>query len=220
MDKHTHQKVFSNERLQKYVDFYAGDEEKALLLYQCNINLSESFYPLLSIFEVALRNSMNRELTKSYGTPDWYSHLSSTPGLKDLNREITLAIRHINKRGETVTGSKVVAELTLGFWVRLFNAEYERILWKDLRKSFPFMPKKERQRHKVSVPLNKIRNFRNRVYHNEPISWSLIALENIYDETVQVLKWLNEQLPEYANKTCRFQEVMQQARTKLHTTSS
>ena len=38
-----------------------------------------------------------------------------------------------------IVPSKVIAEITLGFWVRLFNAEFERILWKDLRRAFPFM---------------------------------------------------------------------------------
>ncbi len=44
----------------------------------------------------------------------------------------------------------------LGFWVSLLNSEYERLLWKDLRRAFPFMPKKDRQRKNVSAPLNTI----------------------------------------------------------------
>jgi hypothetical protein len=215
MDAYTHQKVFSNERMQKYLAYHTNDETRALELYKANIQLSESFYPILSIFEVALRNSLNRELGKRYGTPDWYVHLAAEPGAKDLKREITLAQRHITKRMETITGAKVVAELTLGFWVRLLNAEYERILWKDLRRAFPFMEKKLRQRHKVSVPLNKIRNFRNRVYHNEPIAWRFPALELIYSEILEVLGWLNSDLPEYAAGICRFESELTSIRQRL-----
>lgn len=55
----------------------------------------------------------------------------------------------------------------------LLNNEYERVLWKDLRRAFPFMPKERRQRKNVSAPLNRFRAFRNRVFHNESICWNL-----------------------------------------------
>ena len=105
----------------KYIDKNPANLNKALLHYQINIKLSESFYSLLSIFEVALRNSLNRELTSLYGTQDWYLHVGSVPGLKDLRREINMAQNHITKRKEIVKGSKIVDELTLGFWVRILN---------------------------------------------------------------------------------------------------
>ena len=215
MNTHNHEKVFSTERMQRYLQFHSSNEQRALIHYQANILLSETFYPLLSIFEVALRNSLNRELTKHFGTTEWYLKMGSVPGLKDLNREITIAKKHISKRGETITGSKVVAELTLGFWVRLLNAEYERILWKSLRMAFPFLIKKERQRHKVSVPLNKIRNFRNRVYHNEPIAWKFQALESIHLELMEVMGWINNELPQYAQGISRFNNVLASIRIQL-----
>jgi hypothetical protein len=207
--------VFSTERIQKYLNFHSGIESKAIIHYRANILLSESFYPLLSVFEVALRNSLNRELSRHFATSDWYAHFATTPGLSDINREITTAIRHITKREETITGTKVVAELTLGFWVRLLNAEYELILWKSLRIAFPFMPKRIRQRHAVSVPLNKIRYFRNRVYHNEPVSWNFTTLETIHNDIMEVLGWLNNELPSYGRSVSRFNEVLKQAKLDI-----
>ena len=62
-----------------------------------------------------------------------------------------------------------MAELTLGFWVSLLNTEYERTLWQALRRAFPYMPRRERQRRNVSAPLNTFRRFRNRIFHNESI---------------------------------------------------
>ena len=202
------EKVFSIERMEKYFNVHLNDDVKAIKHYHANVALSEAFYPILSIFEVALRNSINRELIKLFNTQDWYLNIQTTPGLKDLNKSITIAKTQINKRGEIITGSKVVAELTLGFWVRLFNAEYELILWKDIRRAFPYMPKNERKRNNLSAPLNKIRNFRNRVYHNEPIAWNLNALESIHLEIITVLGWLNNELPNFANEISRFQEVL------------
>lgn len=215
MNSQIHQKVFSAERMQKYLHLHSGNESKAIIHYRSNILISESFYPLLSVFEVALRNSLNQELSRHFATGEWYAHFAVTPGLSDINREISTAIRHITNREETITGPKVVAELTLGFWVRLLNVEYEQILWKSLRRAFPFMPKNIRQRHKVSVPLNKIRYFRNRVYHNEPISWNFPFLETIHQEIIEVSGWLNNELPAYTKGISRFNSVLEQTKSEL-----
>jgi hypothetical protein len=214
MDKRFIQKIFSNERTQKYFDLHQN-EAKAIRHYLVNLYASEAFYPVLSMFEVALRNSLNRELTSMFNTKEWYTQLHATPKLSNLDREITLAINHITKRGEFVNSSKVVAELTLGFWVRVFNAEYEMVLWKDLRRAFPFMPKVERQRHNVSASLNRIRNFRNRVYHNEPIAWNIDYLEEMHIEICSVLAWLNKDLPTFAISVDRVKNVLEKAREDL-----
>ena len=215
MDAYTHKKVFSSERMQKYFDIHHPNEEKGLLHYKMNIRVSEASYPLLSIFEVALRNSLNKELIKHFGTTDWFLCIEADPALKDLRSEIATAKRHIYKRGETITTSKVIGELTLGFWVRILNVEYELILWKSLRRAFPFMPKQDRKRHMVSSPLNRIRDFRNRVYHNEQISWRLDKVEEIHHVILIVLGWLNSELPEYVKSITRFDEVIVQARQEL-----
>ena len=182
MDKHFYEKVFSTQRMENYFNRYPNDERKAITHYKSNIELSESFYSVLSMFEVALRNSLNRELTEYFGTNDWYLRVESVPGLRNLKSSINTAKRHIANRNETITANKVIAELTLGFWVRLFNAEYELILWKPLRKAFPYLEKQRRQRNNVSAPINKIRDFRNRVFHHEPISWNLERLEETHTD--------------------------------------
>ena len=82
MDKHYYDKIFSTERMRKYFEKYPNEESKAIEHYHLNIELSESFYPLLSIFEVALRNSLNRELITFFGTSDWYLKMVATTGLK------------------------------------------------------------------------------------------------------------------------------------------
>jgi hypothetical protein len=214
MDRIEFEKAFSKERMGRYFAQW-NDDEKAFLHYQWNIRLSESFYPVLSIYEVALRNSLDRELTRMYGSPEWYNNLSNTPGLRDLSKEITRAMNHITKRGEQITPSKVVAELNLGFWTRLFNTEYELILWKDLRKAFPFMPKSDRKRANVSSSLNRIRSFRNRIYHNEGIAWNLKELEKQHRNLHQTLGWLNKRLPIYTNAIDRFPTLWPQVQIDL-----
>jgi hypothetical protein len=52
--------VFSSARLNKYKIACDGDNIKALILYRHNIKLCQKFYGVLNVFEVALRNAIDR----------------------------------------------------------------------------------------------------------------------------------------------------------------
>lgn len=201
------EKVFSGKRMERYFALYPEDEQRALLHYRCNIQLSEAMYVSLSVFEVTLRNALCRELKQMAGRDDWYVVFPNTPGLSGLNRYITQAAKQISGRHEQITPSKIIAELTLGFWVSLLNSEYERILWKDLRRAFPFMPKAKRKRKHISAPLNRFRTFRNRVFHNESICWNIERVKEIHSEIIEVLGWMNRDVPNWLAQYDRFQSV-------------
>ena len=200
------EKVFSNKRMERYFRLYE-DEKRAIDHYRSNIELAESFYPCLSVFEVTLRNALSRELETMAGREDWYSIFPTTPGLVNLNRYITQAQKQIINRKENVTPAKVIAELTLGFWVSLLNSEYERLLWKHLRRAFPYMPKHLRQRKNVSAPLNSFRTFRNRVFHHESICWNLHRVSEIHDSLFLMLEWMNKDLPLWLKPIDRFEDT-------------
>lgn len=66
-----------------------------------------------------------------------------------------------------ITFGQLVAQLTLGFWKRLFSADYEASLWgRSLKKLFPD-PKFSRAR--AADSLETIYQARNRIAHHEPI---------------------------------------------------
>ena len=207
-DKTFFEIMFSSVRMRPYFDRYSGDEKKALRHYRQNIQLAEALLPSLSIYEVALRNSLIRELERMTGRKDWYTCFSTVPAMKALDIQVDAAKQHIVKRRELVTSDKINGELTMGFWVLLFNAKYERYLWKDLRKAFPYMPKSKRQRKYVSAPLNDIRTLRNRVFHNESISWSLTRLEDLHGSILEVCSWINPRLPLWIKTVERFSKVV------------
>ncbi len=208
-------KVFSDKRMERYFTLYPDNETKAITHYACNLKLSEAIYPSISVFEVTLRNALSRELRQMTGRDDWYSVFPNTPGLSDLNRYITKAAKQISGRHETITPDKIVAELTLGFWVSLLNSEYERILWKDLRRAFPYIPKAVRQRKNISAPLNRFRSLRNRVFHNESVCWNLSRVIDIHTEIITVLGWMNKDVPNWLSAYDRFPEVIIEIRKTL-----
>lgn len=200
------EKIFSSKRMERYCHLY-DDENYAIIHYQCNIELAESFYPCLSVLEVALRNALCRELVTMTGREDWYTTFFCIPGLSNLTKYITKASKQISGRREIVTPSKIVAELTLGFWVSLLNVEYEVLLWKHLRRAFPYMPKQLRQRKNVSTPLNSFRLFRNRVFHNESICWNMKRITEIHNELYLLMGWINKDLPGWVATIDRVEET-------------
>ena len=209
------EKVFSTKRMERYFSLYPDDEARAVRHYQCNLQLAEACYICLSVFEVTLRNALCRELETMTGREDWYAVFPTTVGLAKLNRYITQANKQIAGRHEMITPSKVTAELTLGFWVSLLNSEYERLLWKDLRRAFPYMPKRDRQRKNVAAPLNKFRTFRNRVFHNESVCWNLNHVEAIHQEMIKVMGWINQDVPGWLQQIDRFENTCRQIRVTM-----
>jgi len=199
--------AFSAQRLGKYTRLYAGDEAKVVAHYKANLALAESLYTSLSVFEVTLRNALSMQMERMMGRKDWYAVFPTTPALKSLTGEITTATKHISQRGEMVTPDKIIAELTFGFWVTLLNSEYELTLWKGLRLAFPNMPKAQRKRKNVSAPCNALRKLRNRVFHHESICWDLDYMEDVHGKLVQVLGWMNADMPAWLAQVDRFEKV-------------
>lgn len=66
-----------------------------------------------------------------------------------------------------VTDGKVIAEITLYIWKRLYGPDYEHSLWRPaLKKTFP---NKKVKRSQVADHLETIYQARNRLAHHEPV---------------------------------------------------
>jgi len=205
------QRLCSVERFAQYQRFCGGDDVKAWLLYQYNIELSESLYTSLSILEITLRNVIHRELTNKYNSLEWYNEFAFHKNLEPLHNMILSAKENLNRDNKAITPDNIVATLNFGFWTSVFNYRYERILWNKLRFAFPHMPRKRRTRKNVSSAINRIRQrLRNRVYHYEPICWKINRTKQLHDEIYQLLGWINEESIAWLNNFDRFPNVIDQ----------
>ena len=85
-----------------------------------------------------------------------------------------------------VTHGKIVAELTLYFWKRLFGPDYEQSLWRTaLKKTFP---DKGLRRSEVAVQLEHIYQSRNRLAHHEPVLFAR------FDNTLKAIIFISQRL--------------------------
>lgn len=206
-------RYISDARLQNYLDVCQNNYPKALKLYQANMRLSQSFYSLLSLVEVILRNALNNELTRYFGDEDWLLNQLNgfmtdkalvyidRAGKRKENFFLKLSVeKSIKNLTAPVTQGKIIADLNFGFWTALFNKTHSRILKGEPMRIFVKLPSGF-NRSTVCEILDKLRDFRNRVYHNEPIifkmkndgtvEFNLNKAESIYGYIKDIFSWFD-----------------------------
>ncbi|HAK75530.1 MAG TPA: hypothetical protein DCM71_01130 [Runella sp.] len=208
-------RYFSNARVNRYSIATGNSNSKAIKLYKANLKIAQSFHPLLGILEVILRNGINDVLTLHFSDPNWIvnqkSGFMSDPSLTlidkrtgqkktndFLKREVNKAEQRLRKTGTTITSGKIIAEQTLGFWTDLFEAHHYKLLKGKPIQIFSNIPKGY-GRKDINNALTKIRRFRNRINHNEPICFAGNSINftltiEIYDSIIDVLSWIDPQL--------------------------
>ena len=156
-------------RLALYEKLSAGNLEDALKLYCWNIGLSQTLYWPLHVFEVTLRNAMADQMYDTYAD-DWYEKIASFSNSRSRKENdeavhVIKAKRKLDEDGFTYGHDKIVAAISLGFWLGLLKLEYKDKLWDPLfSKIFPML-----EREEVFRKVNQIKRLRNNVAHHEPI---------------------------------------------------
>jgi len=217
------EKYISRARLQHYENICSGEPRKTLKLYQTNLRLSQAFYPILSLFEVILRNAIDYELTLLFSDNNWLinqqSRFMSHRSFTYTDRR-TGTIRHnhflknsvaksITELGAAATHGKIIADLKFGYWTALFDITPYRILSGRPIQIFSNLPAGA-NRILVHQKLNRIRDFRNRIYHNEPIifgkdpsgnaTFDLSVANQIYSDIKECFIWLNLDFAKWAKR--------------------
>lgn len=196
--------TLSQERLEVYGSDGAASATVAAR-YLLNMALCESLYSPLQLCEVALRNSIHRELTSFAGTESWYdsTKLRLTPWAVEEVERVKAKIGRLKK---PIIPGRVIAELQFGFWTSIFESHYEeiaRFLPHGIKGVFRNMPKQLHNRHRIKRRLEQIRNLRNRVFHHERIiHWK--DLEQQHEGILEVIAWISPELFEMAKTLDRF----------------
>lgn len=137
------EKILSQARLNRFLKAVNNDKDKALHLYRLNIKLSQNFYAILSMFEIALRNAIDIHYTNHFKDKEWLKNQCLSTGfLNDQafktgrfksKKKVDSAIRDL---GVKYTHDRVVASLSFGFWVNLFAPIQFRLAGQNLHKIF------------------------------------------------------------------------------------
>jgi len=208
MKINTFNQYFSYLRLRRYLALYSNNFKKALVLYRANIRLCQSFYPILSILEISLRNALDQQLKTYFSDTNWLinqqsgymsdSALNLPRNPFFMKRRVMSALRQL---GPSATHDGLFSELTFGFWTMFFEPTHYSALRGQPIKIFTKRPRTIR-RNNIYDKLQNIRAFRNRVYHYEPICFSgsnfdLTETKEVYQDIKKVLSWFNSDLYEF-----------------------
>ncbi|APD50420.1 Abi family protein [Francisella hispaniensis] len=162
--------------------------------YKLNILESQKYYSSLAILEVALRNAINSTFCAKLGD-NWLIE-NNFLKIKQI-QQVENAKALLESRKEHVTQDKLVAELNFGFWTSLFSKVYDKQMRISiLVKIFNNLPKKEEKlvnRHILGQKLNKIRIFRNRIFHYEKIT-NKPEFADVDDTISEMLSYLDKEL--------------------------
>jgi hypothetical protein len=189
----------SSDRLQPYRKSVGGDSERAIRLYEQNTLLAESLYGILQGLEIALRNSIHVQLSVSFARPDWWNAVQLKPEQATMLRS---AEESLQRAGKPLEASRIVAELSFGFWTGLTGPRYSE-LWRDhLVKIFP---RRHVQRNEVQIRLNSIRKLRNRIAHHEPILFSG-KLPRYVNQIFDTLSWISPVTARWVRSNSSFEE--------------
>ena len=181
----------------------AGDPARAFRLYAWNTALCEALYGSLQGLEITLRNKIHDRLAVEIAA-DWYDNAGV--GLRHAQVEqIQCAKTTLRRLGKPLEPSRVVGELSFGFWVGLLSSKYENSLWRPhLRGVFVNAPSRFVRRD-AHLPLEAIRLLRNRIAHHKPILQRTLA--NEHGQILSVLGWLCSSTAKWVAHHSRFAEV-------------
>ena len=202
----TFERLFSQERMDRYLMACGGDSRKAMTLYRYNLQLSQQIFTIISCFEVILRNAINVKLVSTLGN-EWLKdsimpggRFTSPATQKDFN-SISRAYNTLVADGQ-YTHSKLLASLDFGFWKYMFSPTQFRLTGSILLGIFPnkerSTPEKQYNHSYIFNELDKINTMRNRIAHHEPICFYLqdpviytAHVINEYQKIQTLFLWMN-----------------------------
>ena len=175
------------------------NEQEAQILYQTNLRLSIHLFAIMSIFEVVLRNAIDRHYLGKFGK-DWLKEQAGSEGFfekKGCEKSRINLLGAVEKLGEKASNDQIVAFMTFGFWRNLFNSKEFAAGGNTLDQIFLNHPK-GLSHNDVFAKLTYLNFARNRIAHHEPICFehsrspipSPNYIKGIYTTILEMCFWL------------------------------
>jgi len=205
-------RIYSYSRISRYLKASKGNKKKAQQMYYANARLAQAFQPLISFFEVILRNQLHYAIARHFGDVQWLINqkngFMSAPSLTHvvkktgqiktndfLKKEVEKSEKTLLGKKRNVTAGRVIAELNLGFWNSLYETHHYALLQGVPCTIFRGLPTGY-GRKEINAIIQDIRIMRNRVSHNEPLCFDNRHFDMTYVKQMYVLisdflTWIN-----------------------------
>lgn len=198
--------IMSSKRMMRYVQACNGNTRKAMTLYRYNLRLSQEVFTVISCYEIALRNAIDRNLSKTLGI-DWLRDAVLPGGIFD-NPKFYRTARIIKKvyaelrSAGIYSPSKMLSAMEFGIWKYMFSTTQYRATGRTLLRIFPKKPKSSPGRKYNNLfifnELDAVNKLRNRIAHHEPICFlqnddviSTLHLRRCYARIITLFSWMD-----------------------------
>lgn len=208
-------------RFDRYLNSCDGNYEQALELYVWNARVSQAFYLPIQIWEITLRNQMNRFLIWKSSNAAWpYDQNKVVKRLKNIDQKRLNEVkeRQQNTKGVSqATTDAIVADLSAGFWVSMLTTTYDfRFSWRyNLGRVFPNAANDWRDENArtpqwdhnaAHEPCDRLLNLRNRIAHHEPVY--ALDLHQAHQDAVTTITAMSKAASNYLAAHCTVQSVL------------
>ena len=194
--------IMTEVRMNRYLVACDGNSRKAMTLYRKNLQLSQELFTLISCFEVALRNSIDKKCISILGD-NWLKDGANENGIFD-NSKCRLTKQNINDaigKLNTYSHFKLVAELGFGFWRFMFAKNQFNATNRIVLQIFGSKPTStsllQYNNTYIFKQLAAINEIRNRIAHHEPICFipskpikNTTYARNHYILILQLFQWM------------------------------
>ncbi|RWL98398.1 MAG: hypothetical protein EOR68_15055 [Mesorhizobium sp.] len=203
-------RALTEPRLGKYLKQGGFEFPYTMQWYLWNARLAKAFQFPLHALEVTLRNAVHEHIVLTGGPEDWpfdTTWISAQEAVgsgirealnrskrqllkrKMTDREYTASVEEVSHLDVPAFGKlnrhDVLANMSLEFWVRLLDYPYERAWQLSLRRVFPNADLSDTRRHLCNI-VRRIKDFRNRVAHHEPI-FHRTDLQELHADMIKVI---------------------------------
>lgn len=205
------------------------------MLYYANMKIAQAFHPLLSSFEVILRNQLHYALAHHFSDGNWIINqktgFMTAPSLTYTNKrtkrkvtndyllkEVMKAEKKISDRGVKVTTGRVIAEQTLGFWNSFYETHHYALLAGVPCRIFKKLPSGY-GRKEINDIIVQVRELRNRINHNEPICFvnrkcDFSYIKCMYSIISDFLTWIDPEIMPSLREVDKVRKIIENEENK------
>lgn len=203
----------STPRFARYLREAGNDHQRALALYEWNLQLGAALMRDIAHVEVAVRNAYDSAMSTHWQGDQHWLFDPKSPVLEPLWRSRRGRRADVNARnratvadavrrcgGASARPGEVIAELSFGFWRHCSDAAHEKSLWVPyLHRAWP----KKTSRVALERSLTTINTARNRASHHEPLFGTQPGrdLTAAHHEVLRLSEMLLPELSEYIQAT-------------------
>lgn len=194
--------IMTSARMGRYLTACGGNTRKAMTLYRKNLQLTQELFTVISCFEVALRNAIDKKCINHFGA-DWLQDAVALGGVFDTPGCQTTKNSIIDALGKLPHYShhKLVAELGFGFWRYMFAQNQYNATGRILLQIFPSKPTStpaiQYNNSYIFRQLADLNKIRNRMAHHEPICFiagqpvkNTVYARQHYNLILQLFQWM------------------------------